>query len=108
MLPIKPLARDLLGSFAKTTPVFFINADICVVLPPGAAAIYSVVFSKQFVVVMRNRTTYIEATLVLLGAESHDREKRGRSLQNVMASQILGSGTQWYTLPLVSLHGIRE
>jgi hypothetical protein len=39
----------LLGSFANTTPVFFINADICVVLPPGAAAICQVLFSKQLV-----------------------------------------------------------
>lgn len=40
MLPIRPLARALLGSFAKMTPVFFIKAAMCVVLPPGAAAIY--------------------------------------------------------------------
>jgi hypothetical protein len=57
---------------------------------------------------MRDRMAYIEATLVLLRAERHDREKRGRRLENVMASQILGSGTQRYTLSRVSLCGMER
>lgn len=39
MLPIRPLARALLASLAKTTPVLFIIAEQYVVFPPGAEAI---------------------------------------------------------------------
>ena len=45
----------------------------------------------------RVTVTYIETALVLLGAQGHNGEERGSGLQDVMASQVLRSGTQWYT-----------
>jgi hypothetical protein len=40
------------------------------------------------------RSGHIEHALVLLGRKGHDGEERGRSLQNVVTSEVLGSGTK--------------
>lgn len=70
MFPIKPLARDLLGSFAKMTPVFFIKAAICVVLPPGAEAICITKQVKNMIPELGDMgiVAYIKTPFILLRA----------------------------------------
>ena len=49
---------------------------------------------------------YIETALILLGAKRHDGEERRCGLQDVMAGEVFGSGTQRYAeLMLVSIMG---
>ena len=40
------------------------------------------------------RSGHIQHALVLLGRKSHNGKERGRSLQNVVASEVLGGGTE--------------